>query len=456
MNRFHRFLRPSTLALALAMALPVFAADKQRIDKEADIPRFTYVVSEPLEKIVRDKILFEKVTRPVRADIESVLAKYEIGDKAAHRSMLSSLLSLDFLEGKYDAVLAGVEQLRALEEKPANKLLAGLRLRAMVAAVKQTGGINTPAYFEAAGSYIRKDLEALPFDVIANDVKGYKASAELIGEGRILGWIRDEMQVTVNKSGALSSDVAPGVINARYALETALPLKQTLITTYSAYLDQHKVEKTDIWAARNVTLPDRGNYKPVNVAVWDSGVDTKLFPKQLLKDAKGRPALIAHDLQARPTQGELFPIPAAVKPKLPEMLARTKGFSDLQSNIDSPEATDVKQFFSGLKPDEFKYTMEMLGLSGNYEHGTHVAGITLEGNPWARLAVARISFGFTLMPDPCPSKALAVRGAKSYQANVDFFKRNKVRVVNMSWGGSVKSVEEELEKCGIGKTTEER
>ena len=41
-------------------------------------------------------------------------------------------------------------------------------------------------------------------------------------------------------------------------------------------------------------------------------------------------------------------------------------------------------------------------------------------------------------------------------ADVDFFKKNKVRVVNMSWGGSVKSVEEELEKCGIGKTTEER
>jgi subtilisin family serine protease len=39
---------------------------------------------------------------------------------------------------------------------------------------------------------------------------------------------------------------------------------------------------------------------------------------------------------------------------------------------------------------------------------------------------------------------------------VDFFKRSGVRVVNMSWGGSVKDYEDSLEKCGIGKTADER
>jgi subtilisin family serine protease len=72
------------------------------------------------------------------------------------------------------------------------------------------------------------------------------------------------------------------------------------------------------------------------------------------------------------------------------------------------------------------------------------------------LVTARISFDYKLPPDPYPSKALAERGAKANQAYLDYFKRNKVRVVNMSWGGSVKGVEEALEKCGIGKTTTER
>lgn len=456
MSRIHPLLQPTALALVLALTLPILAADKQRIDKEADIPRFSYPITDPLENVVRDKASFERVIQPVRADMESVLAKYDIADKSSQRQFLSNLAQLDFLSGNYDAALAGAEAVRALEEKPADKLLSGLRVRAMVAAAKQTGGVNTTAYFEAVAKTLRKELDALPFEVIANDIRRYKAGAELIGEGRILGSVRDVLQATLNKTGALSSDFAPNLISARYALETILPLKQTLVTTYTAYLDQHKVEKPDIWLARDVKLPKTGPYHTVNVAVWDSGVDTKLFPKQLLTGNQGQPALIAFDLESRVTTGELFPIPAALRPKLPEMLARTKGFSDLTSNIDSPESSEVKKFMSGLKPEEFKPAMEQMGLTGNYVHGTHVAGITLNGNPWARLAIARISFDYKLQPDPCPSKAIAERGAKAHQAYVDFFKRNKVRVVNMSWGGSVKDGEEALEKCGIGKTTAER
>ena len=452
----HHLLRPVSLALALALAVPVLAADKQRIDKEADIPRFSYTIADPLENVVRDKAIFLRVTQQIRSDMESVLAKYDIADKSSERQFLGSLVQLDFLAGNYDAALAGAEAVRALEEKPADKLLSGLRLRAMVAAARQTGGINSPAYFDAVSKSIRKELDALPFEVIANDIKNYKASAELMGEGRIIGNVRDVLQATLNKTGALSSDFAPGLISARYALETALPLKQTLAATYTAYLDQHKVDKADIWAARDVKLPETGPYKTVNVAVWDSGVDTRLFSRQLVTDSKGKPALIAFDLESRATKGELFPIPAALQPKLPEILGRTKGLSDLRSNIDSPEASEVKKFMSGLKPEDFKVAMEQLGLAGNYVHGTHVAGIALNGNPWARLVTARISFDYKLQPDPCPNMALAKRGAIAHQAYVDYFKRNKVRVVNMSWGGSVKDGEEALEKCGIGKTTAER
>ena len=70
--------------------------------------------------------------------------------------------------------------MRALEEKPADKLLSGLRLRAMVAAVKETGGINTPAYFDAVSKAIRKELEGYPFDVISNDIKQKKNDVEII------------------------------------------------------------------------------------------------------------------------------------------------------------------------------------------------------------------------------------------------------------------------------------
>ena len=138
------------------------------------------------------------------------------------------------------------------------------------------------------------------------------------------------------------------------------------------------------------------------------------------------------------------------------MKARSKGFSDLQSNVDSPEANEVKQLISTLPREQYKPTIEELQLAGNYTHGTHVAGITMEGNPYARLLVARMEFGNTLIPDPCPSLEQTRKDAKSLVETVEFLQRNKARVVNMSWGGSVNGIENDLELCGIGKTQEER
>ena len=151
-----------------------------------------------------------------------------------------------------------------------------------------------------------------------------------------------------------------------------------------------------------------------------------------------------------------MPIPKEIAGRLPAMKSRLKGFSDLQSNIDSPEATEVKAYFGGMKPEEYKAAIEEIGLAGNYIHGTHVAGIAAAGNPYARLAVARIEFDWHLVPDPCPTPELVAKGAANAQAYVDFFKRHQVRVVNMSWGGSVKGYEQALELCGIGKDPEER
>ncbi len=151
-----------------------------------------------------------------------------------------------------------------------------------------------------------------------------------------------------------------------------------------------------------------------------------------------------------------MPLDPALRGKLPQMVARTKGFSDLQSNVDTPEAAEVKRFLSTLAPEQYKSAIEEIGLAGNYEHGTHVAGIALAGNPGARLVVGRISFGHTLQPDPCPSREQAERDAVAAQAFVDFFKRERVRVVNMSWGGNVNAIEHDLEQCGIGKTPEAR
>jgi subtilisin family serine protease len=454
------------LALACGLAvtgLPVSAqaADpaKPRIERAADLPRFSYPVSGKLEDLVRagpgPDTAFAVLAKAVRRDTESVLARFEIADKAAQRDLLGLLAQLDVLEGRYDEALARAEQVRVLQDKPADKLISGLRLRAIATAAKQ-GAPGSEAYRAAVAGFIARELKPLPYAVIENDIKQAKASAELIGEGLVLGRTREVLQPMVDTTGTLSSEFVPVLVNARLALQAVLPVKTTLVTVYGAYLAEHQIKKPDIWAAREVTLAAGGKFSPVTVAVWDSGVDTTLFGRQVVRNAEGQPALLAFDKYSQPATGELQAIPPELRAQLPQFIARTKGFSDLQSNIDSPEAAQVKQQLSTLAPDQFKTVIEQINLIGNYEHGTHVAGITLAGNPFARLVVARIEFGHTLKPDPCPSLALARRDAANSQATVDFFKRQGVRVVNMSWGGSVNETENELEQCGAPATAAAR
>ena len=285
------------MALLLGVtSLSAVAQNKKRIVRAADLPRFSYPVSGNLEQVVRDDAAFAKLAATVRRDTESVLSQYDIADKSAERQLLGLLVMLDFLEGKYDEALRRTAQIRTLQEKPADKLLYGIQMRAMVAA-KQTGKSAPDVYRQAIAAQIGAELKTMPYAVIANDVKSSKGRTETAGESLILGGVREVLQPTVDKTGALSSELVPRLIGARYGLQVQLPLKQTLIDVYSAYLNANKLDKPDIWAARNVDLPVGQDYTPVPIAVWDSGVDSALFRERMVLDASGKPALIAFDIK---------------------------------------------------------------------------------------------------------------------------------------------------------------
>ena len=155
-----------------------------------------------------------------------------------------------------------------------------------------------------------------------------KASAEIIGEGLILGRTGEVLQPMVDATGALGSGFVPTPSNARMALQGLLPLKATLVQVYNTHLAQNASSKPDIRAARELVLPEAGMYTPVSLAVRDSGVDTATpvslavrdsgvdtarFGRQVLRGADGQPALMAFDKYGRPGTGELAVIPGDLR-----------------------------------------------------------------------------------------------------------------------------------------------
>jgi subtilisin family serine protease len=122
---------------------------------------------------------------------------------------------------------------------------------------------------------------------------------------------------------------------------------------------------------------------------------------------------------------------------------------------DTPTAREFKKKRAGLNAAEVRAFTEDLALFGKYYHGTHVAGIALDGNPFARLIVARYTWDYHLIPRPLSTRRAKAK-AREWQETVDYFKEQRVRVVNMSWSYSLKEFEDNLEANRIGKDAAER
>jgi subtilisin family serine protease len=463
--------RPALLALTVALAVPasggVLAQAASQppartvVRTQDDLPRFNYPIAGTATGLLTaDGATFAVFAGKVRADVDSVLARYDIQDRATLRSLLNVRLALQMLSGTEDqAALATIAQIRALEDKPDARLLSGLRTEAILKARAVAGPAIGPAFAQAYAKAYADSLAPLPWAVVGNRIKEAKSSAQLITRALVLGSIQADVEPAVAKSHALSNDLAWGLVSARLTLEAVLPLKAATVSVLSREVAANDVQKPDIWAARDVTLTDADHLTPVTVAIWDSGSDLSLFPGRAYEDPHPAPGAdphdIAFDLKGFPTHGYLLPLDPAQAAAYPGMRDELKGLSDLQLSIDSPEADALKAKMATLPADKVPDFFETLEFFGIYSHGTHVAGIAARGNPAIRLAVGRIVFDWHNVP-LAPSEELSRRAAADSHAYVDWFRAHGVRVVNMSWGGGPQDDEAALEKNGLGKDAADR
>jgi hypothetical protein len=467
------FLRTFARPLALSALFAFFAATsllvpgaraqapaKKVVKTEADLPRFNYPLTTTATELLQsDDGTFNAFAAKVRADVDSVLNDYDVQDHAALRGLVGVKVQLALLAGDDDAALKAIERFRTLEDKPDAKLLTGVQSTAIIQAAEETGRTSGPEFAAAYEKDFAAALKPLPWDVVGNRIKETKSNAEIMTPSLLLGGIQADVEPAVAKSHQLSNELAWGLIGARVSIRRVLPLKESTVAVLAADVAAHTQQKADIWAEREVTLTPADKLTPVNVAIWDSGSDLALFGDRVLTDPNPAPTTdphgIAFDLKGFPEHAYLIPLTGDQLKQYPGMRDELKGLSDLELSIDSPEATALKQKLGSLAPGEVPAFIEQLEMFAQYSHGTHVAGIASRGNPAIRLGVARITFDYHNVP-LAPTEELSRRSAEDDQKYVDWFKKNDIRVVNMSWGGGPQDDEAALEKNGMGKDAADR
>ncbi len=465
------------LVLAACPAIYGWAADtaagtfpRPAIEKKDDLPRHVYRLEIPVTDLYlpqhRQALL--ELAAQVRADIEGDIAAYEIRDANTLQDFYELLGSIAILEGRWQEYLDLLDRRRALETKQANRLTMGIYGEALARA-QLTGAADRSAEVRRL---LQTKLRELPYELVQDNIKSTKGATEILTPAFVLGNLDSSFQPIVEKTGGeISYDIAAALVGASYTLDYFIPDAGMVNAVLTEYIDDNDVPKEDIWAARKVELSADSKASPVVIAVWDSGVDTAIFEPagQLwinrneipgngvdddgngyIDDVHG----VAYDLHSNKEVSLVYPIGdlGGDEQRLQEQM---KGLGDITSNIDSPEAARMRKTISQLPQEQVKDFLESINLYGNYSHGTHVAGIALESNPFARLLVARLTYGHTQIPEK-PTVELAHAEARMYREVAAYYRANGVRAVNMSWGGSLRGVEDALEAHDVGGTPEQR
>jgi subtilisin family serine protease len=435
---------------------------KKTVNTAADLPRFSFPLAEPASVLlVADDASFNIFAKQVGADVDSVLSGYNISDKETLRELLGARYQVQMLAGDAKGALATLDQIRDLQDKPAAKLTSGLTARAMAEAYEESGsgsGSGSGAAFEQAFQrHFSEAINALPWAATQDTVKGLRRGFELRSTSLLVSDAKADLDPQVAKTGALDLPGAESLLSLRVA-EKLLPLAENALAVLSPYIAAHDVKKPDIWAARDVTLTPDEKLTPVRIAIFDSGVDTSLYPGLLFIDphpGAHSPHGLAFDAQGNLYNGDLQPLTEEQKAAYPKWLTQAQGMFDLQNGIDSPAAADVRKIMSGTPPEELAPLLKTFDFLGQYMHGTHVAGIAVRGNPAARLVVAQFNDSLPDLPFT-PSIAWAEKFKADFRQVGEYFRANNVRVVNMSWADSQSEIEQWLDKTSAEKDPDKR
>jgi subtilisin family serine protease len=426
---------------------------KKIVHSEADLPRFTYPVQGTASALVRDGgPQFDAFVAKVRADLLSVFRDYQIEDHSTLRTLLGARLNLEMLSGDDAAAIRTVDEIRSVQDKPTAKILSGLLPRAMLMASMETHSRTGDAFTAAFKKHYAEELQPLPWTLVQDSIKRAHVGARIFTAPVALADVMTELDPATRTSGSLDATEAWDLIGTRVTLTWVISTGPARAAVLEDYIAAHNTPPTDIWAAREVTLTPDQKLTPVAVAIWDSGIDLNDYPGQVFDDpnptASGTHGL-AFDDNGNPSTEWLYPLTPEQKAAFGEFRSLTQGQLDIEHGIDSPDAQALVRKYTTLAPEGLHDYFELQKVFGFYSHGTHCAGISVRGNPAARLVVARFNDQLPDYKFP-PTEAWVRKLGADFQQMADYFRTRNVRVVNLSWGDQPSEFESWIDKTGGG------
>jgi subtilisin family serine protease len=422
------------------------APAKKAVRTTDDLPRYSYPLKGRVADLLSSDAAFATAAAKIEADTKATLAGYDITDKATLRGFHTILLRLAMIRGDVPAARAELAALAPLQEKEIDKLLPQVLPSAYLDALA-AGQPGTPAFRAAFSKAYAAGLAPLPWDVVGLNVRDSAGGIAILNKATLEGTLDQDLQPAVDNGGAISSDQAPELVTIALNARIYLPLKSEIIAARQAYVTANRKEKANIWPARAAVLPQTG-LTPVVIGVWDSGTDVSVFPGKLWTGKDGGHGLAFNEFGKREAS-LLHPVPADVAPDLDRTRRFSQGQIDLTDGKQSAEAQEFVAFTSNATAAQMKQVFREFDFYGNYGHGTHVAGIVSDGNPAARLFIARYSFADGNPPRK-PTTETATALAQVHRDTIAAMKKVGVRVVNMSWTVGLKDeYEDQLAANGV-------
>jgi hypothetical protein len=206
-----------SLLVLLALLAACGGAQSPRVDRADQLPVHRYPVTGDVGRLVVDEAAFAALARPLRADMESDLARFDIRDPESLKARLFVLALLDALDNHWPEALARIDRIAAIETRPAEKAMTGLTIRVWSDALAHGG---TPDAFQDA---LERKLATMPLALVRNDLSILRTMGQVFSPDTCRELVSKEIGPHV-KDGALSFEQVQAIAFQRYAVVRLVPV----------------------------------------------------------------------------------------------------------------------------------------------------------------------------------------------------------------------------------------